>query len=548
MKANQKNIILILVLSICCFFPFLGAVHLFDWDEINFAESAREMIVTGDYLKVQINYQPFWEKPPLFFWLQSLSMNVFGINEFAARLPNALFGILTLLTFYFIGKKVKNEKFGLIWALVYLGSILPHFYFKSGIIDPVFNYFIFLSVYFLVVGISNYQERIKKLKPFILAGFFAGLAILTKGPVAVLLLGITFFVYWIFQKFRPFVAIKGFFAFVFTLLLVTFSWFGLEIYQHGFVFIENFIEYQIRLLSTEDSGHGQPFYYHFVILLIGCFPISIFAINTFIKKENLKSKISNLESTKESTLKILFWVVLILFSIVQTKIVHYSSLCYFPLGFLAAQFIYQKLEKPSFKRDWLSFLFLFIGCLFALALILLPFVGMNTENLIPLIGDKFTQGNLQADVNWYYSDFILGIFYLIAIVLSFIFWRKNQFKKCIFTAFTATALMLLIASISFVPRIEKYSQNALIEFYEGLQGKDVYVGVVAFKSYAHLFYSRKPFIPNDKSIETKWLLEGKIDKPAYFAVRNKNADFCRKFPDLIELESKNGFVFFKRNP
>ena len=54
------------------FFIGLGNVHLFDWDEINFAESAREMIESGDYLRVQINYLPFWEKPPFFFcyfWL-----------------------------------------------------------------------------------------------------------------------------------------------------------------------------------------------------------------------------------------------------------------------------------------------------------------------------------------------------------------------------------------------------------------------------------------------------------------------------------------------
>ncbi|NBO49191.1 MAG: hypothetical protein EBU80_05610 [Chitinophagia bacterium] len=49
------------------FMHSLGASPLFDWDEINFAESAREMLVSGDYLRVQINFQPFWEKPPLFF-------------------------------------------------------------------------------------------------------------------------------------------------------------------------------------------------------------------------------------------------------------------------------------------------------------------------------------------------------------------------------------------------------------------------------------------------------------------------------------------------
>ncbi|HEY8366017.1 MAG TPA: glycosyltransferase family 39 protein, partial [Bacteroidia bacterium] len=56
----------ILVLALICFFPFLGGVHLFDWDEINFAEIAREMILSNDYLRPTINFEPFWEKPPLF--------------------------------------------------------------------------------------------------------------------------------------------------------------------------------------------------------------------------------------------------------------------------------------------------------------------------------------------------------------------------------------------------------------------------------------------------------------------------------------------------
>ena len=65
-KSNLYLAILILS-GIIFFIPFLGRVHLFDWDEINFAESAREMIVTGNYHRVQINFQPFWEKPPFFF-------------------------------------------------------------------------------------------------------------------------------------------------------------------------------------------------------------------------------------------------------------------------------------------------------------------------------------------------------------------------------------------------------------------------------------------------------------------------------------------------
>ena len=100
MRLKLESPFVIVVLALLFFIPFLGNVHLFDWDEINFAESAREMLISGNYLRVQIDFQPFWEKPPLFIWLQTLSMSVFGANEFAARFPNAIIGVITLLTFF----------------------------------------------------------------------------------------------------------------------------------------------------------------------------------------------------------------------------------------------------------------------------------------------------------------------------------------------------------------------------------------------------------------------------------------------------------------
>ncbi len=117
MKSNITTYrLLILITGAILFFPFLGRAPLFDWDEINFAESAREMILSGDYGRVQINYQPFWEKPPLFFWMQVLSMKIFGINEYAARFPNAVCGIITLLILFEFGRKLRDERFGIIWV------------------------------------------------------------------------------------------------------------------------------------------------------------------------------------------------------------------------------------------------------------------------------------------------------------------------------------------------------------------------------------------------------------------------------------------------
>ena len=66
MRNDLLKYIFIVIGGAILFLPFLGHVHLFDWDEINFAEAAREMLLTQNYMRVQIDFQPFWEKPPLF--------------------------------------------------------------------------------------------------------------------------------------------------------------------------------------------------------------------------------------------------------------------------------------------------------------------------------------------------------------------------------------------------------------------------------------------------------------------------------------------------
>ena len=151
MSQQRRTQFYILLISIVFFVPFLGGVHLFDWDEINFAEIAREMVVSGDFLRPQMDYQFFTEKPPMFFWFQAASMKVFGVGECAARFPNAVAGIVTLLLLFRFGKRIYSHRFGLLWVAAYFGSILPHLYFRSGIIDPWFNLFIFLGIYHLIL-------------------------------------------------------------------------------------------------------------------------------------------------------------------------------------------------------------------------------------------------------------------------------------------------------------------------------------------------------------------------------------------------------------
>ena len=400
LSALRYNIIIV-VGAIILFVPFLGAVHLFDWDEINFAECAREMLVTHDYFSVKINFQAFWEKPPIFIWMQALSMTVFGINEFAARLPNAVCGIITLLVVFNIGRKLYDERFGLFWVLVFAGSFLPHFYFKSGIIDPWFNLFIFSGIYYFILFSNE-----KSTKFLLFSALFIGLGVLTKGPVAVLVFGLCYCVFWMLRRFHPVMNIKQIIVYGLAVASVGGLWFLMLFLTGNSAIIKEFFLYQVRLFNTQDAGHGGPFYYHWLVLLIGCFPLSVFALRGF--------KRSSFDTPYQKHFKIwmmiLFWVVLILFSIVKTKIVHYSSLCYFPLSFLGAYGIYKLLNEEIRWKKSTSILLMSIASMIGIVISALPFLDKYKQKIIDadIVKDKFGLENLKANVHWTGYEWLIG--------------------------------------------------------------------------------------------------------------------------------------------
>ena len=567
-----KYNLLIFIASLLLFVPFLGAVHLFDWDEINFAECAREMLVTGDYFSVQINYQPFWEKPPLFIWMQALSMNIFRVNEFAARLPNAIAGCFTLLVLFNIGRKLIDEKFGLIWTLVYAGSFLPHFYFKSGIIDPWFNLFIFSGIYYFILFSNNSSGAAKdhkSTKQLLVSALFIGLGVLTKGPVAILVVSLCIGIYWIFKRFQPIITFKQIFIFTATVVFVGGLWFLMLALTGNGAIIKEFFVYQIRLFNTQDAGHGGPFFYHWIVLLLGCFPLSILALRAF----NIGRRAPSEESTVTKNaqlltpntqlhidtpyqkhfklwMMIMFWVVLILFSIVKTKIVHYSSLCYFPLSFLAAYAVHKLMNAELVWKRYTSILLILIASLIGITIAVLPFIDKYKQQIIAadIIKDKFAVENLKAQVSWTGYEWLIGALLIAGVGGMLLLINRNKIKQGLIGLFIISLVSVNLASLIIAPRIEKYSQGTAIDFYKYLQNKDCYIETVGFKSYAHLFYSNKQEQTNKNSYNVDWLLTGPIDKPAYFVSKITSAENVTKgYPDLKEIYRKNGFVFFVRN-
>ena len=557
---NYLRYTIIILAGALLFFPFLGHVHLFDWDEINFAECAREMIVSKDYLRAQIDFMPFWEKPPLFIWMQVLSMKVFGVGEFAARFPNALIGVITLVTLFYVGKRIVNRQMAAWWVALYAATWLPHFYFKSGIIDPTFNLFIFIA--FFQVHLMHFSER--KLLHALLAGLMLGLAVLTKGPAAIVIaalaLVVYIVVYLVVNKGLEGLKLKYFVVVGICALLPMLAWLITAVTANGAAygkwFLHEFITYQVRLFSTEDSDHGGPFYYHFIVLLVGCFPASAFIFQYSSRKQESSER----QADFTKWMWILFSVVLVLFSIVKTKIVHYSSLCYFPLTFLAAVQLYRLSGGQTRLKGGVKTVLLVIGSLLAIVITAVPLIGISKQKLVPYINDPFAVGNLSAHVPWSYTECLWGITYLVGIWVAFFLMRQN-FRRGVLLLCVVQILIIQVTVIHFTPKVEAYSQKAAIDFYKGFQGKDVYVHSLGFKSYAAFYYTQKlpATNPNYRSMRVdkngkdlqpianeSWLLYGVVDKPTYFVCKVQDSTKYALLPQLTETGSSNGFVFFKR--
>lgn len=550
---NQKLFysLVLTVVGALLFIPFLGGVRLFDWDEINFAECAREMIALGDYLHVHIDFKPFYEKPPLFFWLQSMMMNLFGINEFSARLPNAICGIITLVYLYNLGQKLHGHRFGLLWSLAYLGSVTPHLYFRSGIIDPFFNLFIFIGLVNLIFA-SWKRERLGGAmtvpKPewtyILIGGFVLGLAILTKGPVAYLIIFLVLVSYWALNRFRWFITPLQFIGFSVAASVGSLLWYGLDIYLHGPTLVREFLAYSIRLLSTPDAGHvGFPGY-HFIILLVGCFPASIFAIRAFgplfIER--------NYQRDFRQWMLILFWVVLVLFSIVQSKIVHYSSLCYFPLTYFAALTLSQLEDRKIQFSNWLRAGLIIVGGIFVLAVGGLPLIAHRMDIVRQFADqDAFSQGNLDAHIDWPYWTLIPGIWLLLILVLVIRWYNQHEPAQASVVLFGGMSVFITLTLWAFIGRIEGISQAAAMRFFEQAQGQNVYVKTYGYHSYGPFFYTMKPPVTNPNAYNDDWLLRGKIDKDVLFIRHaSEQPTLLDSLPDVKKTGQENGFVFYRR--
>ena len=177
------NLALLAVLAGLLFFLALGSMGLTDRDEGRNAEAGREMLETGDWISPTFNYEPRFAKPALVYWLMSLSYKWFGVDEFSARLPSAVFGLALILLQYLFLSRFYGALVGLFGALMLLLNIEIIGLSRMVLTDSVLIFLTTLSLFSFWLGFQGH-ERERWWRWVFYVGM--GLATLAKGPVGCL--------------------------------------------------------------------------------------------------------------------------------------------------------------------------------------------------------------------------------------------------------------------------------------------------------------------------------------------------------------------------
>jgi 4-amino-4-deoxy-L-arabinose transferase-like glycosyltransferase len=308
---SRAAIFLLLILTFSYLFLFLnlGAYSLKEPDEGRYAEIPREMVERGDYVVPHLNYVRYFEKPPLLYWLDAASYKAFGISEWSFRFPNALAALLCVLTICFFVSRWFSGKAAFISSLILMTSFGFFAMARVVTIDMLFAFLLFGSL-------CCFYEYYREEKNLFLYLFHAGtaLAILAKGPVAIVLLGATIVLFLLLEKEIPFLkkvmSLKGILLFA----AIAAPWFVLMCIREKEFFHFFFVDQHIlRFLTTRHRRSG-PIYYFVPVLLGGLFPWSIF----------LPRAVARVVRQKEMRL-FLIWsaVVFVFFSVSGSKLPPY---------------------------------------------------------------------------------------------------------------------------------------------------------------------------------------------------------------------------------
>ncbi len=366
-KCIWIDLILLLLVFAPLYFLYLGHSPFATPDEARYVEIPREILATGDWVTPRLNGVKYFEKPPLLYWIEAIFQSIFGIKEWAMRLPITLFGLSGILGTYLFGQRIFNRQTGLLAAFILGSSGLYFALSRLIILDMTVSIFITLSLFsFYVAHLENtlYKRRFY----YALFTLFCALAVLTKGIMAIAIIGCVIVLWatlsgsWksIFPTFLP--------TNILLFLSITAPWHIMASLRNPEFAYKYFIVEHVLRYTTTIHARYQPVWFFIPILIGGFFPWSAFFAPALIKA--FRNRASS------HYLFLLIWILFVFtfFSLSHSKLIPYILPLFPPMALLISclldewlsQSIANETEiqlKPQIKSPEQRLVYLFILCL-----------------------------------------------------------------------------------------------------------------------------------------------------------------------------------------
>lgn len=466
-SAQPIPLLLLLLLSGLLFFTGLGSMGLTDRDEGRNAEAGREMFASGDFVTPTFNGELRVAKPVFVYWLMTMSYHVFGVSEFAARAPSALFGVGLIVMHYLFLTRLRGSTVGLYGALMLLLNIEVLALGRMAITDSVLIFCTTLSLYGFWLGLHEPGRG----RHWIWA-FYAGMALatLTKGPVGFAVPLITGLLYlaatrrWL-TFWRRGAPISGTMLF----LLLAGPWYVAMFILHGDAYSSQAKIHTVGRFLAPMEGHGVGWWFYVPVLLLGFYPWSAFlpaglyrAYRSWRESRALQNHRQEPDGSEtplgagdELEWFAGLWIVgvFIFFSLSSTRLPHYIGPLFPACALLAASYWAQSLKDPSTKglRGSIHFL-MGIGYLLAVGLASAPSL------FIKFSGKMVKEFPLATQFDLGIGPYIGAAIILVAMGLIGYFGLNDNRRSIVFgAAGGALASVFLVAILVVVPGLNRYA-------------------------------------------------------------------------------------------
>lgn len=432
-KASWGKDLLILSGLILLLFTFLLSHRPFATpDEGRYVEIPREMVMTGDFLTPHLNGLKYFEKPPLFYWMQAGLIRLFGIHEGVLRLWTTFLGLMGCLFVYGMGRYLVGRRAGFLAAGILATSLLYFFLARLIILDMAVT--VFISGALLSFWLSTHQVGRKRFLFLTTYGLFMAFATLTKGLIGAVLPGMVILLWigvmreWGFLKlaFHPWVIALFF--------VVAAPWHILVSLKNPEFFDFYFIQEHFLRYTTSVHRRTQPLWFFIPVFLIGFFPwVSFF----YGGLRTGWSSFQDIPLHRSFFLFCLCWIsfVFVFFSFSQSKLIPYLLPLFPPAALLVGFFLNQNYEVPT--KNYKQGLFFYK--------ILIFLMGIGALAYLPV--DSFLY-----DSSLWRSSFLCFLVSVVAVIswgtlvyLHFFSKKLPHFQIC--TIFLSTICLLLTFTV-----------------------------------------------------------------------------------------------------